>query len=75
MEKNKVENVIKKIALARSKKGFTYDNMADELSITPAAYRKIETGETKLTVERLFRISEILEITIGELLDIESVFQ
>jgi transcriptional regulator with XRE-family HTH domain len=34
--------------------------MANELSLTPAAYRKIETGETKLTLERLFQISEIL---------------
>jgi len=34
MEKSKIENVIKK----------------HELSTTPAAYRKIETSETKLTV-------------------------
>lgn len=45
--------------------------MADELELTTAAYRKIETGETKLSVERLFRISTILETPIDELLDLD----
>jgi len=71
MENNKIENLIKKIASVRLKKGFTYENMADELSITPAAYRKIETGETKLTVERLFRLAEIFEVSLLELLEID----
>jgi transcriptional regulator with XRE-family HTH domain len=75
MEKEKIENVIKKIAAIRMKKGYTYENMAHELSITPAAYRKTETGETKLTVERLFQISEILNASLSELLDIGNVFQ
>ena len=76
MEKNKIENLIKKITSVRLKKGFSYENMADELSITPAAYRKIETGETKLTVERLFKIAEIFEMPLVELLELEKeVFQ
>jgi len=71
MENNKIENVIKKITSVRLKKGFSFENMATELSITPAAYRKIETGETKLTVERLFKIAEIFDISLLELLEIE----
>jgi len=72
----KVDNVIKKIVIARTKQGLSYDNMAHELSITPAAYRKIETGETRLTLERLFHISEILNSSIPELLGIgKEVFQ
>lgn len=66
-----IEKIIEKIALHRNRKGYTYENMADELELTPAAYRKIETGETKLTVERLFRISNILEIPINELLNLD----
>ena len=58
--KDKINKIIKKIAEIRVKRGYSYENIADELSITPAAYRKIEIGETKLTVERLFQISEIL---------------
>ena len=74
METEKVEKVIKNIASTRTKKGYTYENMAHELSITPAAYRKIETGETKLTVERLFHISEILKASLTDLLEIGDVF-
>jgi transcriptional regulator with XRE-family HTH domain len=66
-----IEKLIKKIISIRLKKGFSYENMATELSITPAAYRKIETGATKLTVERLFRLSEIFEIPLAELLEID----
>ena len=72
MEKDKVENLIRKIASIRMKKGLSYDNMAQDLSITPASYRKIETCETKLTVERLFRISELLETSLSELLEINN---
>ena len=64
-----IEKIIEKIVQYRSKKGYTYENMADELDITPAAYRKIEIGETKLTVERLLRISTILDTSIGEFLE------
>jgi transcriptional regulator with XRE-family HTH domain len=76
METEKIEKVIKNIANTRTKKGYTYENMAHELSITPAAYRKIETGETKLTIERLFKISEILDVALNDLLDVgKEVFQ
>ncbi len=68
-----MEKIIEKISQYRNKKGFTYENMADELELTPAAYRKIETGETKLTVERLFRISAILETPINEILELDKV--
>ena len=66
-----MEKIIEKIAQYRTRKGYTYENMADELELTTAAYRKIETGETKLSVERLFRISNILETPIDELLDFD----
>ncbi len=66
-----MEEVSKKIKDFRKKKGFSYENMAQELNMSTAAYRKIEMNITKLTVERLFNIAEILETTIGELLDIQ----
>lgn len=66
-----IAQVIERIVQGRNKKGYTYENMAVELDLTTAAYRKIETGETKLTLERLFKISDILEVPVGELLAIE----
>ena len=69
MEKEKTANVIQKITSLRSKRGYTYENMAHELNITPASYRKIEIGETKLTLERLFKIAEILNEPVSSLLE------
>lgn len=70
-----MEKIIEKISQLRNRKGFTYENMADELELTPAAYRKIETGETKLSVERLFRISNILETSVNEFLELDGISQ
>lgn len=63
--------IIEKIAQYRNKRGYTYENMANGLDITPAAYRKIETGDTKLSVERLFRIADILETPFTDFLELE----
>lgn len=68
-----MEKIIKKINEIRNRKGFSYENMAHDLDISVSAYRKIETGETKLSVERLVDISKILETPINEIL--ESDFQ
>ena len=75
MEQNKIEQIIDKIVSTRTKSGYTLENMAHELNITPAAYRKIETMETKLTVERLFCIAEILKAPLSDLLEIDNVLQ
>jgi Helix-turn-helix. len=68
-EKERTADVVRKIMLLRSKKGYTYENMANELDITTAAYRKIETGETKLSLERLFKIAEILQESVAGLIE------
>ena len=65
-----INKILERIAKERSKKGYTYENMADDLGVTPPAYRKIETGETKLSVERMFQISTVLGIPVNELLAI-----
>lgn len=67
-----IENVINKIVQGRLRKGYSYENMAEELHLSAPAYRKLEIGETKLSVERLFQISVILEMPLSELLDIDS---
>lgn len=67
-----MENIIKKISEIRNKKGLSYENMAMDLDLSVSAYRKIETGETKLTVERLVEISKILETPLDEFLETNS---
>lgn len=66
-----VRKILERIIKKRKKKGYSYENMAEELALSPSGYRKIETGETKLLVERMFQIATVLDIPIKKLLDIE----
>lgn len=66
-----MEEILNRIKEHRKRKGFSYETMAFELGISTTAYRKIELNHSKLTLERLFQISKILDTEIGELLDIK----
>ena len=44
--------------------------MAHELNMSQLAYSKIEKNETKLSVERLFEIANILETPVEKFLEI-----
>ena len=63
-----MEEILQQIKDIRNVKGFSYEYMANELDISTSAYRKIESNETKLTVERLFQIAEILQTPVDKLL-------
>lgn len=63
-----MEEILQQIKDLRNVKGFSHEYMANELNISTSAYRKIESSETKLTVERLFQISEILQTPIAKIL-------
>jgi len=52
----------------RELRGYSQDYMAHKMSLTQSAYAKIEKENTKLTVERLQLISEILEVDIANLI-------
>ncbi len=65
-----MENVLNKIRDFRKKKGYSHEYMAHELNMSQVAYSKIEKSETKLSVERLFRIAEILETPVEEFLEV-----
>lgn len=55
----------------RKQKGYSHENMAHELDISQVAYSKIEKRDTKLSVERLYKIAEILNVKVEILLDIQ----
>jgi transcriptional regulator with XRE-family HTH domain len=65
-----MEQVLVKLKEIRKEKGYSHEYMAHQLGISQAAYSKLEKNETKLTVERLYKLAEILEVTVGELLEI-----
>lgn len=56
-----VEYVLEKIKEARKEKGYNHENMAQELGISQSAYTNLENNESKLSIERLIKLSEILD--------------
>lgn len=52
----------------REFRNYTQDYLAAKLSISQNAYSKIELGYSKITVERLFQIADILEVDVMHLL-------
>ena len=66
-----MEFIIKKIEQIRKEKEYSHDYMAHMLNISQAAYSKMINNNTKLSVERLYKIAEILEIPVGDILDIQ----
>jgi transcriptional regulator with XRE-family HTH domain len=61
-----VEAKIKAVALnvrkIREFRNYTQEYLALKLGITQNAYSKIELGYTKMTLERLMQIAQILEV-------------
>lgn len=53
--------------MLRLERNLTQEQMGEKLSLSTSAYCKIEYGETDLTLVRLHKIAEILDIPIAEL--------
>ncbi|PAM93859.1 hypothetical protein B4N84_16440 [Flavobacterium sp. IR1] len=52
-------------------KGYSQDYIASFLEISQAAYSDIETGKTKVNIERLKKIAVFLEVKLNELLEFD----
>ena len=63
-----MKKFIQRIVDYRKAKGLTQSQMADKLNIAQVNYSKIETGKTELTLSRLIRIANILEVDLITLL-------
>ena len=57
------------IKLIRDQKGYSQKTMASKLDIEQASYSRLESDESKLTIDRLQEIAKILETDISTLLD------
>ncbi|WP_332453426.1 helix-turn-helix transcriptional regulator [Chryseobacterium aquaticum] len=66
------ESISKNIRKHRELKGFSQEYMANQLDINQASYAKIENNSTKITVDRLFAISKLLEADITDLMDLKT---
>jgi len=70
----KLEKLYDNIKDIRIKKGYSHENMAIDLDISQGAYSKLENRKTKLSVDSLFKIAEILNTSISNLIDEEQSF-
>lgn len=60
--------VFDKIKSVREIKGLTQEEVADQLALSTSGYSKIERGETRINIDRLQQIADILEVGIFELI-------
>lgn len=56
-----------RLQILRLEKNLTQEQMGERLSLSTSAYCKIEYGETDLTLTRLNKIAEILQMSPAEL--------
>ena len=64
----KIKAIAANIRSKREYRNYTQEYLAFKLNISQNAYSKIELGYTKITVERLFQIAEVLEFDVVELI-------
>lgn len=64
-----MKSILRRIRKQREAKGYTQENVADNLEISQKAYCDIENGINKLSLERFIKISEFLETDPIDLLD------
>ena len=57
-----------KIRKIREEKKWSQEELANKLGLSTNGYAKIERGETRLTLSRLFQLAEIFKLDIFELI-------
>lgn len=66
IDHNQFETVYDRLKKIRLEKNFSQDYLAKKLGLSQKAYSKIENNESKLSVENLQRISEILNVPVEQ---------
>lgn len=67
-----MEKVGENIKKFRELKGLTREHMAGELGMSLSGYSKIERDEVDLTLSKVERIAQVLEVNIGQILDFDA---
>lgn len=54
---------------ARIKKGLTQEQLAEKIDVSVAFLSRVERGDTKINLPRLMQVCELLDVSIGYVLD------
>lgn len=60
--------ILKNIKIHREMKNISQDSVAIELDISQSAYAKLENNQNKITLNKVIRIAEIIEVDFIQLL-------
>lgn len=66
--KEAVENIKK----FRELKNITREELADKLEMSLSGYSKLERGEVDITLTKLYRIADILEVSVSQILNFDA---
>jgi transcriptional regulator with XRE-family HTH domain len=61
--------ICEKLKFLKEKHGYSQQTVADALSMSQNTYSLLETGKTKLDIERLILIAEFYNVPAHDLLD------
>ncbi|BAU53195.1 helix-turn-helix domain-containing protein [Mucilaginibacter gotjawali] len=73
----KTKTIVSNIRKIREFRNYTQDYLAAKLQISQNAYSKIELGYSSITLNRLVKIAELLEIELADIIstDIEEIIR
>jgi transcriptional regulator with XRE-family HTH domain len=66
-----MKTVFENIKKFRELKSITRESMAADLGMSLSGYSKLERGEVELTLSKVFKISQILNVSIEQLLNFD----
>jgi transcriptional regulator with XRE-family HTH domain len=67
-----MKEITENIKKFRELKNFTREVMADKLEMSLSGYSKLERGDVELTVNKLFKIAELLEVSVSQILNFDA---
>ena len=62
-----------RIRAIRESRGYTQEYMAEMMGICQSTYAHLESGKTRLSIDRLIQIAALLEVDVTQLIEIHSV--
>lgn len=62
-------NVPERLRQLRKKKGLTQQEIAEQLHMSQNAYSLLESGKTKLDIQRLYLLAMFYQISVYDIID------
>jgi transcriptional regulator with XRE-family HTH domain len=67
-----MKQAIENIKKFRELKNMTRDEIAERLEMSLSGYSKLERGDVELTVSKLYKIAEVLEVEVSQILNFDA---